>query len=96
MTDATKLLLTNLLSGCAIYGHQFGFLLRDMESKSFICKINPRTYRQVKRYLRKEKKSGLFVIDKRVIRLEHGNTWIKHEYDRFKKYQNAKKPVQSV
>ena len=82
MTDATKQLITNLLAGCSIYGHQFGFLLRDMESKSFICKINPRTYRQVKRYLRKEKKTGLFVIDKREVRKESGKTWIKQQYNK--------------
>jgi hypothetical protein len=79
MTDATKLLLTNLLAGCSIYGHQFGFHLRDMERKAFISKINPRTYRQVKRYLRKGK-GGLFVIDKRKVRGEHGNSYIKKTY----------------
>lgn len=80
MTDVTKQLITNLFNGCGIYGHQFGFHLRDMERKTFISKINPRTYRQVKRYLRKEKKTGLFVIDKREVRKERGNTWIKQQY----------------
>lgn len=81
MTDATKQLLTNLLKGHGIYGHQFGFLLRDMKSNSFVSKVNPRTYRQVKRYLRREKKTGLFVIDKREVRKESGKTWIKQQYN---------------
>jgi hypothetical protein len=79
MTYAQKHIITQLLAGCAIYGHQRGFLLRNTESNSFIGKINPRTYRQVKYYLRK-RKDGLFVIDKRVVRKEHGNTWIKQLY----------------
>jgi len=88
MTDAQKILITDLLAGCSIYGHQFGFLLRGTEN-NFIRKINPRTYRQLKHFLRKEK-SGLFVIDKRKVRSEHGNTFIK------KAYKNAKQPVQEV
>ena len=78
MTDVTKILITNLLAGCSIYGHQRGFLLRGTEN-NFVSKVNPRTYRQVKWCLRK-RKDGLFVIDKRVVRKEHGNTWIKQEY----------------
>lgn len=78
MTDAQKHIKTSLLNGCSIYGHQRGFLLRGTEN-NFVQKVNPRTYRQVKRYLRKEK-SGLFVIDKRKVRSEHGNTWIKQQY----------------
>lgn len=80
MTDVSKQLITNLLAGCSIYGHQRGFLLRGTEN-NFVSKINPRTYRQVKSYLRK-RKDGLFVIDKRVVRKEHGNTWIKQEYNK--------------
>lgn len=76
---AQKHIITELFKGCAIYGHQRGFLLRDTERNAFLGKINPRTYRQVKYYLRK-RKDGLFVIDKRVVRKEHGNTWIKQEY----------------
>lgn len=95
MTDAQKHLIIELFKGCAIYGHQRGFHLRDTEKNVFIEKVNPRTYRQVKFYLRK-RKDGLFVIDKRVVRREHGNTWIKHEYKRFQKYQRAKQPVQSL
>lgn len=79
MTDAQKHIITQLLAGCSIYSHHRGFLLRGTEN-NFISKINPRTYRQVKRYLRKEKKTGLFVIDKRKVRGEHGNTWIKQTY----------------
>lgn len=79
MTDVTKILITNLLAGCSIYGHQRGFLLRGTEN-NFLSKINPRTYHQVKRYLRKEKKTGLFVIDKREVRKESGKTWIKQQY----------------
>lgn len=78
MTDVSKQLISNLLAGCSIYGHQRGFLLRGTEN-NFIYKINPRTYRQVKSYLRK-RKDGLFVIDKRRVRSEHGNTWIKQQY----------------
>jgi len=77
MTDVQKQLITNLLAGCSIYGTQRGFLLRS--GTSFIRKINPRTYRQVKRLLRKDK-SGLFVIDKRKVRSEHGNTFVKKKY----------------
>lgn len=84
MTDVTKQLISNLLAGCSIYGHQRGFLLRGTEN-NFMRKINPRTYRQVKGYLRKGK-DGLFVIDKRRVRSEHGNAWIKQEY---KKQQYA-------
>jgi hypothetical protein len=79
MTDAQKHIITSLLNGCSIYGHQRGFLLRDMETNSFISKINPRTYRRIKYYLRK-RKDGLFVIDKRIVRKEHDNTWIKQQY----------------
>jgi len=88
MTDAQKILITNLLAGCSIYGHQRGFLLRGTEN-NFLRKINPRTYRQVKQYLRKEK-NGLFVIDKRKVRSEHGNSFIK------KTYKNAKQPMQEM
>jgi hypothetical protein len=80
MTDAQKHIITELLKGCAIYGHQRGFHLRDTQRNVFVGKINPRTYRQVKYYLRRDKKTGLFVIDKRKVRKEHGNTWIKQEY----------------
>lgn len=79
MTDAQKHIITSLLNGCSIYGHQRGFLLRGT-TNNFIQKINPRTWRQVKRYLRKEKKTGLFVIDKRKVRGEHGNSFIKKSY----------------
>lgn len=82
MTEITKELITNLFSGCSIYGHQRGFLLRS--GTSFVRKINPRTYRQVKQYLRR-RKDGLFVIDKRVVRKEHGNTWIKQTYKEYAK-----------
>ena len=68
------------MAGCSIYGHPRGFLLRGTEH-NFIRKVNPRTYRQVKRYLRKEKKTGLFVIDKRQVRKERRNTWIKQQYE---------------
>lgn len=77
MTDVQKQLIDQLLAGCAIYSHHRGFLLRS--GTSFVKKINPRTWRQIKRYVRKEK-SGLFVIDKRTVRKEHGNTYIKKTY----------------
>lgn len=80
MTDAQKHIITELFKGCAIYGHQRGFHLRDTERNVFIGKVNPRTYRQVKSYLRRDKKTGLFVIDKRVVRKERENTWIKQTY----------------
>jgi hypothetical protein len=83
MTDVQKHLIDHLLAGCCIYGHQRGFLLRS--GASFIKKINPRTWRQIKRYTRKGK-DGLFVIDKRTVRGEHGNTYIKKTY----KKQNPK------
>jgi len=89
MTDVSKILITNLLAGCSIYGHQRGFLLRGT-ANNFLSKVNPRTYRQVKYYLRK-RKDGLFVIDKRVVRKEHGNTWIKQAYK-----QHATKPHYTV
>lgn len=78
MTDVQKQLIDQLLAGCSIYGHPLGIYLRS--GTSFVKKINPRTWRQVKRYLRHEKKTGLFVIDKRKIRGEHGNTYIKKTY----------------
>jgi hypothetical protein len=87
MTDAQKHIITQLLRGCSIYGHQFGFLLRGTEN-NFISKVNPRTYRQVKYYLRRDKKTGLFVIDKRKVRSERKNTWIKQTYNLY-----AKQPV---
>lgn len=90
MTDAQKYIITQLLAGCSIYGHQRGFLLRGTEN-NFISKINPRTYRQVKYLLRRDKKTGLFVIDKRKARGKHGNTWIKQTYKLY-----AKQSVQSM
>jgi hypothetical protein len=78
MTEVQKQLIDQLLAGCAIYGTHRGFLLRS--GTSFVKKINPRTWRQVKRYTRKDKKSWLFVIDKRTVRKEHGNTYIKKTY----------------
>lgn len=78
MTNVTKALITNLMDGCSIYTHPLGLYLRGTEN-NFIRKINPRTYRQVKRYLRK-RQDGLFAIDKRRVRSEHGNTWIKQQY----------------
>lgn len=81
MTDVQKQLINDLLAGCTIYGHQRGHLLRS--GTSFVRKINPRTWRQIKRYTRKGK-DGLFVIDKRTVRKEHGNTYIKKTYKRQK------------
>lgn len=78
MTDVQKQLIDQLLAGCSIYGHQRGFLLRS--GTSFVKKINPRTWRQIKRYTRKDKKTGLFLIDKRTVRKEHGNAYIKKTY----------------
>lgn len=66
------------MAECSIYTHPLGLYLRGTQN-NFMRKINPRTYRQVKRYLRKGK-DGLFVIDKRQVRKEHGNTWIKQQY----------------
>jgi hypothetical protein len=77
MTEVQKQLIDQLLAGCAIYGTHRGFLLRS--GTSFVKKINPRTWRQIKRYMRK-RKDGLFVIDKRTVRKEHGNTYIKKTY----------------
>jgi hypothetical protein len=77
MTDVQKQLIDQLLAGCSIYSHHRGFLLRS--GTSFVKKINPRTWRQVKRYMRK-RKDGLFVVDKRKVRGEHGNSYIKKTY----------------
>lgn len=88
MTDVTKRLILNLLSGCSIYGTQRGFLLRGTQN-NYLRKINPRTWRQVKRFTRK-RKDGLFVIDKREVRKERANSFIK------KAYNNAKQPVQGM
>lgn len=87
MTNVTKALITNLMAGCSIYGTQRGYLLRS--GTSFVKKINPRTWRQVKRYMRK-RKDGLFVIDLREVRKERRNSFIK------KAYKNAKQPVQGM
>lgn len=77
MTDVQKILIDQLLAGCSIYSHHRGFLLRS--GTSFVKKINPRTWRKVKYYTRKGK-DGLFVVDKRKVRSEHGNTYIKKTY----------------
>jgi hypothetical protein len=86
MTDAQKHIVSMLLEGCTVYGSQHGFRLRD-ENANVIMKINPRTWRQIKRLVRKEKKTGLFVIDKRVVRSLHNGTWVKKKYK-----VNATKP----
>lgn len=90
MTDAQKHIITQLLAGCSIYGHQRGFLLRS--GTSFISKVNPRTWRQVKRYTRKGK-DGLFVIDKRKVRGEHGNSFIKKTYKKSAKNEHTARPI---
>lgn len=77
MTDAQKHIINHLLAGSSIYSHPLGIYLRS--DTTFVKKINPRTWRQVKYYTRKGK-DGLFVIDKRKVRKEHGNTWIKQTY----------------
>lgn len=77
MTSVQKNVIDSLLAGCSIYSHHRGFLLRS--GTSFVKKINPRTWRQIKRFTRKGK-DGLFVIDKRTVRKEHGNTYIKKTY----------------
>lgn len=82
MIATQKHIINHLLAGSTIYGHPLGMYLRS--GTSFVKKINPRTWRQVKYYTRKWK-DGLFVIDKRKVRGEHGNTWIKQTYK-----QNAK------
>lgn len=78
MTDAQKNIITRLFEGCSIYGSQQGFRVRDTNHNA-VCNLNPRTWRQIKYYVRKDK-TGLFVIDKRKVRKEHGNTWIKQTY----------------
>lgn len=82
MTGAQKNIINKLLEGCTIYGSQHGFRLRDPQS-NVIAKVNPRTWRQIKRLCRREK-NGLFVIDKRAVRSLHGGSWIKKRYKEIK------------
>lgn len=78
MTETQKYIIDMLLDGCTIYGSQHGFRLRDAQN-NVVKKVNPRTWRQIKRLCRKEK-SGLFVLDKRAVRSLHGGSWVKKQY----------------
>jgi hypothetical protein len=86
MTDTQKYIITQMLDGCTIYGSQHGFRLRD-EKNNVIGKVNPRTWRQIKRLLRKDAK-GLFVINKNAVRALHGGSWIKKLYKEQLKSKN--------
>lgn len=87
MTSKQKDIIEHLLQGCTIASlGPSGIRLRT-PSGSPIMKISPRSMWWIKRELmRRDRRTGLWVVDKRKVRSLHGNCFAKRIY----KSQNQK------
>lgn len=71
-----------LFKGCSIAAYGNSYRLRDA-SHNPVCRFSYKTFRPLKRYLRRSK-PGLWLLDKRTVRASHGSSWIKKYYNQLK------------
>jgi hypothetical protein len=78
MTELQKHIILALLDGANISGNKhYGYRLRNSSGHP-ILRFNWCTFYSIKHLLRKSK--SLFVLDKRLVRKLHANTFVKKSY----------------
>jgi hypothetical protein len=85
MTEFQKQIFKKLLNGSRIVRHPAQIRVQDSEASPEAI-IGERSFHKLKRFLRKTK-AGFFILDRKKVRSQHGNSSEKKLYKKWLKQQ---------